>query len=61
MGWISLSGPHPRSQHPTSSAEALGEVSLEVLANQFNSMALLGSKQLGRELAPNTAVLARIG
>ena len=41
MGWISLSGPHPRSQHPTSLAEALGEVPLEVLANEFNSMALL--------------------
>jgi hypothetical protein len=41
MGWISLSGPHPRSQHPTSLAEALGEVPLEVLANDFNSMALL--------------------
>jgi hypothetical protein len=42
-------------------AEALGEVPLEVLANEFNSMALLEGEQLVRELAPNTAVLARIG
>jgi hypothetical protein len=53
-----------RPSHPISTlaelGAELGAVPLEVLANEFN-LALLESEQLVRELAPNTAVLARIG
>jgi PhzF family phenazine biosynthesis protein len=46
---------------PPGLVEALGVVPIEVLANEFNYMALLESEQLVRELAPDIAVLARIG
>ena len=46
---------------PPELAQALGAVPIEVLANQFNYMALVESEQLLRELAPDMAVLARIG
>jgi predicted PhzF superfamily epimerase YddE/YHI9 len=41
--------------------EALGAVPIEVLANEFNYMALLQSEKLVRELAPDMTVLPRIG
>ena len=41
--------------------QALGVVPIEVLANEFNYMALLESEKLLRELAPDMAALARIG
>jgi PhzF family phenazine biosynthesis protein len=40
--------------------QALGVVPIEVLANEFNYMALLESEKLLRELAPDMAALARI-
>jgi predicted PhzF superfamily epimerase YddE/YHI9 len=46
---------------PSELAEALGDVPIEVLANEFNYMALLESEQIVRELAPDMAALARIG
>jgi PhzF family phenazine biosynthesis protein len=46
---------------PAGLAEALGAVPTEVLANEFNYMALLESEQLVRGLVPDMAVLARIG
>jgi len=46
---------------PAELGEALGAVPPEVLANEFTYMALLESEQLVPEVAPNTAVLARIG
>ena len=41
--------------------KALGVSPLEVLVNQFNYMALLESEKCLRDLAPNMAVLAKIG
>jgi PhzF family phenazine biosynthesis protein len=46
---------------PPELAQALGVAPIEVLANQFNYMALLESERLLRELAPDMAVLARLG
>jgi PhzF family phenazine biosynthesis protein len=41
--------------------QALGVVPIEVMANEFNYMALLESEKLLRELAPDMTALARIG
>jgi PhzF family phenazine biosynthesis protein len=46
---------------PPGLAKALGAVPVEVVSNQFNFMALLESEQAVRELAPDMALLARIG
>src|SRR5215467_9871716 len=46
---------------PPELVQALGVVPIEVLANEFNYMALLESEKLLRELAPDMAALARIG
>lgn len=45
---------------PPGLAEALGAVPTEVFANSFNYLALLGSLQLLRELAPDMPALARL-
>jgi PhzF family phenazine biosynthesis protein len=45
---------------PTGLAEALGVVPVEVLANSFNYMALLGNAQVLRKLSPDMAALARM-
>lgn len=46
---------------PEGLAEALGAVPVEVLANQFNYMAVLESEQVLRQLTPDMTALARIG
>ncbi len=46
---------------PPDLVKALGVAPIEVLANEFNYMALLENEKLLRELAPDMAVLARIG
>jgi PhzF family phenazine biosynthesis protein len=46
---------------PPELAKALGANPVEVVSNQFNFMALLESEQVLRELAPDMALLARIG
>ncbi len=46
---------------PEKLVEALGAVPNEVLANEFNYMAVLENEQRVRELTPDMAVLARIG
>lgn len=46
---------------PPGLAKALGAVPVEVFGNQFNFMALLESEQVLRHLAPDMALLARIG
>lgn len=45
---------------PLGLAEALGAVPVEVVDDTFNYIALLQSAQVVRELAPNTAALARM-
>ena len=47
-------------QTPPGLAEALGAVPIEVVDDTFNYIALLQSAQIVRELAPDTAALARI-
>ena len=46
---------------PPGLAEALGATPVEVFANEFNYMAVFENVQALRELAPDMAVLARIG
>jgi hypothetical protein len=53
--------PSPPISTPAELGEALGAVPPAVLVNEFTYMALLESEQLVPEVAPNTAVLARIG
>src|SRR5512135_2626793 len=46
---------------PEKLAQALGAIPTEVLANEFNYMAVLESEQRVRELKPEMAILAGIG
>ena len=46
---------------PSALADALGATPIEVLANQFNYMAVLENEDLLRQLAPDMAALSRIG
>src|ERR1051326_3571246 len=55
------SRPSERIAAPPELSKALNAAPIEVLANQFNYMALLESEQLLRELAPDMSMLARIG
>lgn len=54
------SRPSERVSSPPEFDRALGAVPIEVLANQFNYMALLENEQLLRELKPDMSRLARI-
>ena len=55
------SRPSERIAAPPELSKALNAAPIEVLANQFNYMALLESEQLLREMAPDMSMLARIG
>jgi PhzF family phenazine biosynthesis protein len=46
---------------PPELVQALGVVPVEVVANQFNYLALLESEKLLRELTPDMTALARVG
>jgi PhzF family phenazine biosynthesis protein len=52
--------PSERVSTPPSLAEALGVTPVEVLANQFNYMALLVSAQIVRQLAPDMSAVAHL-
>jgi PhzF family phenazine biosynthesis protein len=52
--------PSGRVSTPPSLAEALGVTPVEVLANQFNYMALLASAQIVRQLAPDMSAVAHL-
>jgi predicted PhzF superfamily epimerase YddE/YHI9 len=52
--------PSERIPPPPGLAEALGAVPVEVFGNAFNYLALLESSQILRQLAPDTAAIARI-
>jgi predicted PhzF superfamily epimerase YddE/YHI9 len=52
--------PSERIPPPPGLAEALGAFPVEVFGNAFNYLALLESSQILRQLAPDTAAIARI-